>query len=353
MKKILKLIGGIVLAIIILVVLYIIVGRIVNAKMTKISTDNGIQESVTIDINGIQQELSIRGENTSNPVILFLHGGPGNPVGYFDYVWQPELNKDFTIVSFDQRGCGRTYYTNPEAEVSRELILEDIDGIVEYLKQRFGQEKIVIMGHSWGTTLGTMYAYSHPEKVSSYIGIGQVVNIYKGEEVAYKEAIKRANIHNDNEYIEVFKENYDQFCINGKIDDAFITYRNMQPKYLKGNKEKAMMTLAPAFLTSPTLKLQDAKWFLIDSNKVLLDETNTLTKSLFEFNANDMLEYEVPMYFISGGSDYITPFQLVEEYCESITAPDKKMIIIEGTGHNPYLDLPEVFVQKVRSLLKS
>lgn len=353
MKKILKVLGGIVLGIIILFILYIVIGRIVNAKGTKIQSDNGIQEHITIEVNGIQQELSIRGENKENPVILFLHGGPGSPVGYLDYIWQPELNKDFTIVSFDQRGCGRTYYTNPEAEVSRELILEDIDGIVEYLQQRFGQEKIVIMGHSWGTILGTMYTYSHPEKVSSYIGIGQVVNIYEGEEVAYEEAIKRANIHNDSEYIEVFKENYDQFCTDREIGEAFVTYRNMEPKYLKGDKEKAVMALIPAFLTSPTLKLQDAKWFFIDSNKVLLDETNTLTKSLFEFNANDMLEYEVPMYFISGSSDYTTPFQLAEEYCKSITAPDKKMIIIEGAGHNPYLDLPEVFVQKVKSLLNS
>ncbi len=351
MKKILRAVGILILAIIVLATLYIVGGRLINGQRTKIISENGIQEQVTIDINGIKQELSIRGEDINNPVILFLHGGPGNPVGYFDYIWQPELNKDFTIVTYDQRGSGRTYYANPEAEVSKELILEDIDAIVSYLQDRFKQEKVIIMGHSWGTLIGTTYVYNHPDKVSSYIGIGQVVSMIPGEEVGYNEALKRAAEVGDTKYIDEFTRNYESFLKELKVNDAFITYRGMEPKYLKGNREKSILQLTPAFLTSPSLKLQDVKWFLVDSNKVLTAPDNTLTNGLFKFDANEMLAYKVPMYFISGGSDYVTPFSLAETYCKNITAPDKQIIIIEGAGHNTFVDVPEEFVAAVKEVL--
>lgn len=351
MKKVLKIIGKLIVVLVILIVLVVIGGRAINGQKSKIASKAGVQESVTIEINGIKQELSIRGEDINNPVILFLHGGPGSPVGYFDYIWQPELNKDFTIVTYDQRGCGRAYYANPEAVVSKELILEDVDAIVSYLQARFGQEKVIIMGHSWGTILGTTYTYNHPDKVSNYIGIGQVVNIYEGEELAFKEATQRAKEHNDLEYVEAFTENYEVFCEEGAINEAFVNYRGMAPKYLKGKNEKSIPQLAPAYLTSPTLNGADIKWFWSDSDKALLDERNTLTKSLFEFDANEMLEYEVPMYFISGDSDYVTPFALAEAYCEKITAPAKQMSMIEGVGHNVYLDAPTQFAEEVKRLM--
>lgn len=351
MKRLLKVLGSIVIGILILSVVYIMAGRFINGQKSKITTAKGIQENVMIDINGMSQVLSIRGEDIDNPIILFIHGGPGVPTGCFDYLWQPELNKNFTIVTFEQRGCAKTFYNNPEAEVSKELILQDIDTIVDYLRQRFNQDKVIIMGHSWGTILGTEYTYARPEKVKSYIGVGQVVNMSEGEQVAAQEAMKRATAQNDEEYIEVFKENYDAFCSTHKIDESFMTYRSMEPKYLKGDKEKTMLQLASAYLTSPILTFQDAKWFLIDSNKSLLDENNTLTKGLFDFNGHEMRAYEVPMYFISGGNDYVTPFALAEKYCEEITAPDKAIKIIEGAGHNTYLDVPGEFSAAVEELL--
>lgn len=347
-KRVLAVIGIVTAVLIAGCILFVAVGKAVNYQKTKIKSPEGIQENVLLDINGIEQELNIRGENQDNPVIVFLHGGPGSPVGYLNYIWEPYLNDQFTIITYDQRGCGRTYYANRDAEVSRELILQDVDAVVDYARERFGKEKVVIMGHSWGTLLGTLYIQEHADKVSAYVGVGQVVSTHAGEEIAVSEAVKRAAAANDTAYVEQMTAAYEAFCKSYQIDSNFVTYRGMFPKYLLGEREKTTMQLAPSAVTSPDMNLEDAKWFLFDSSTVLLDKGNTLTADLFDFDANEMTDYKVPMYFISGGNDYVTPFSAVEAYCEKIEAPKKDIVIIDGAGHNTFADVPQEFADAVR-----
>ena len=350
-KRILLVIAILLLTVIISGILFFLIGRTLHKMQTNIKTSNGVQETVTIEVNGIKEQLSIRGENQSNPVILFLHGGPGSPTGCFDYLWEPYLNDQFTIVTYAQRGCGRTYYDNPNAEISRELVLQDIDKTVDYLRERFGQDKIIIMGHSWGTLIGTLYVQGHPEKVSSYIGVGQAVNTFAGEDIAFNEALRRATEADDREYVSKITKAYKAFCVTHKVDNDFFIYRNMEPKYLRGIREKTFIKMYLEAATSPDMNLQDMKWHLIDSSKILMAEDNTLTQELFYFDANEMLNYKVPMYFISGGNDYITPFSAVQSYYEKITAPDKNMIIIDGAGHNTFIDVPKEFAETVKQLI--
>ena len=352
-KRILLVIAILLLTVIISGILFFLIGRTLHKMQTNIKTSNGVQETVTIEVNGIKEQLSIRGENQSNPVILFLHGGPGSPTGCFDYRWEPYLNDQFTIVTYAQRGCGRTYYDNPNAEISRKLVLQDIDKTVDYLRERFGQEKIIIMGHSWGTLIGTLYVQDHPEKVSSYIGVGQVVNTFAGEDIAFNEVLRRATEADDTEYVTKITKAYKAFCVAHKVDNNFILYRSMEPKYLKGDKEETVTKMYLRAATSPNLNLQDIKWYLVDSSKVLMEEDNPLLQDLFIFDANEMLNYQVPMYFISGGNDYTTPFSAVQSYYEKITAPDKNLIIIDGAGHNTFMDLPKEFADTVKQLILS
>lgn len=349
--KILIGIGALLLVLILAVCLYVFVGRAVNRKETAIQSDAGIQESVVIEVNGIQQELNICGEDQNNPVLLFIHGGPGSPFGFVNYLWKPQLDEEFTIVTYDQRGCGRTHYANPDAEVSAELILQDMDGIVDYLRERFGQEQIVIVGYSWGTLLGTTYVYEHPEKVSGYVGAGQVVNFDTSEDIAFNEAVKRATAANDTAYVDQITAAYTAFLSTRKMDEDFMAFRSMEPKYLRGDREKTVGQLLPAAITSPDMNMQDLKWYLFDSNQVLMAEDNPLTETLFRFDAYEMTEYQVPMYFISGGNDYVTSFSVVEAYYESITAPKKDMVIIDGVGHNAFLDVPEEFAAAIKQFV--
>src|SRR5690606_2011464 len=123
-------------------VLTVVTARFVHARQIEITKADGIQESLFLEIGGTQQYIQIRGEDRDNPIILVLHGGPGSPTSYYSYYWQTELEDDFTLVHWDQRGSGRTYYVSESQTtevVTTDLLLADVDEIVTYLTNRFKQ----------------------------------------------------------------------------------------------------------------------------------------------------------------------------------------------------------------------
>ena len=141
---------------------------------------NGIDEAGYIMLGGQEQYIHTRGENVNNPVIIYLHGGPSSPDGYVTYGFSDYLVDDYTVISWDQRGCGRTYIHNRNVDVNNdtasfEQALVDLDQLVDYARTRFHQDKVIILGHSYGTILGSVYSHKYPEKVDTYIGAAQVI----------------------------------------------------------------------------------------------------------------------------------------------------------------------------------
>ena len=148
-------------------ILVVLILRLIHRFQYRIKTVNGIEESRYVNINGIKQYILIRGNDRTNPVILFIHGGPASPMGFVAPYYQRELEQDYTIVYYDQRGCGRTYYANAkQADPTPEQLLADVDAMVDYIRQYLEQEQVIIMGHSWGTILGITYVQMHPDKVA-------------------------------------------------------------------------------------------------------------------------------------------------------------------------------------------
>ena len=141
---------------------------------------NGIDEAGYIMLGGQEQYIHTRGENVNNPVIIYLHGGPSSPDEYVTYGFSDYLVDDYTVISWDQRGCGRTYIHNRNVDVNNdtasfEQALVDLDQLVDYARTRFHQDKVIILGHSYGTILGSVYSHKYPEKVDTYIGAAQVI----------------------------------------------------------------------------------------------------------------------------------------------------------------------------------
>jgi len=354
-------------------VVVIFIMRRRNAKRTRITSEHGIQESTCIKFGGINQYIHIRGENTGNPVILFLHGGPGGAMSFVGYHWQTALEPDYTIVNWDQRGCGRTFYGNPapknerksssgnpapvsSRELSAELLLRDIDELVEYLKERFGQEKIILMGHSWGTILGSMYSQSHPEKLAAYIGVGQAVNMESGEALAKETAILRAESRKNLKYIDKLSALYDIFfSARGADMKNFIKMRSLTSRYLLCKGGMRGWKMAWTGLTSPDISFRDLRWQIlsITRKQKFFALQAPLLPYLFDFNLYAFgTGYEIPVSFISGDGDWITPYPLVRKYAKSVKAPKKDMILLENTGHTPFLDNPKEFCTAVRKVLK-
>ena len=129
----------------------------------------------------------------SDFLVLFLHGGPGQSESYLAYKTVSK-NRNYSLVFYDQRGSGKTNLKDASQEkVTLKILISDLDKIIDYLKSKYHQKKIIILGHSWGSILGLEYSKLFPEKISAYVGMGQVINFRQGEKVGFEYCYKLAN----------------------------------------------------------------------------------------------------------------------------------------------------------------
>ncbi len=358
LKKSMTVIFVIILLIVILPIIIIFGFKIANGVKNSISSEKGIQESIYIDVNGIKQYVQIRGENTENPVMIFVHGGPASPMGYVSAYYQKELEAHLTIINYDQRGSGRTYYANGNSrDTDVDTLINDLDSIVEYAKNRFGKDKVIIAGHSWGTVLGSIYIQKYPEKVDCYIGVSQITNLYRNKiNVAY-EALKNDSIkgtEDEKTLTEVAKRMEKVSTYRDMSVDDLLQLVNLNAKYIKCDGEMSGFGQMWTGITSPDMNLDDIKWFMtqMDINKFFDDNKELMEYAFFGFDISKLSEsYEVPVYYIAGDSDYGVCQNDVRHYYDKITAPDKAFYMLENTGHSPFMDNPQLYCKTIKDIL--
>jgi pimeloyl-ACP methyl ester carboxylesterase len=148
-----------------------------NAGMDRIVDPGGIDERELIVLGSVRQWITVRALNRNNPILLYLHGGPGSPVSDVSYLFQRPWEDFFTVVQWDQRGFGRSALDQDKLRdtVNREQVISDAIELIEYLRKRFDQQKVVLVGQSWGTVLGASVSKRRPDLVHAYVSIGQVV----------------------------------------------------------------------------------------------------------------------------------------------------------------------------------
>lgn len=349
---ILKVLVAIPVTIILLFTSAVIAVRNINWIKGSIRTAYGINEQFYVELGGQEQYISIRGENIDNPVILYIHGGPGSPDSPIMPTFTDPLIDEYTVVCWDQRGCGRTYYHNAREDPANETVnfeqaLQDTDELVDYLCERFGQDKVIIMGHSFGSVIGTMYVQQHSDKVSAFIGVGQCVCLSESDELAYQDALAKVSAGSEEE-AELVKA-YNNYQDSNSLEDYF-ALRQITNKYHPNPGAANTIVLA---LFSPYTGVDDIRWNLVLTD---LGSYSALEGGLMDMlNSFDIydypLSYDVPVYFISGEYDYTCNWTLAQAYCEDITAPDKAFVCVEGTGHGPQYDSPDEFGEIVKGML--
>ena len=355
--RILKITAIVLTALIILPVITVFAGRGINAVRFNIRDENGIWERSYVSLGGIEQVIHIRGRNVDNPIIIWLHGGPGWSNAYELVPWEHMIKHYYTLVHWDQRGSGRTYLRNPDAPLSFDILLGDLDELVDYVTGRFNQP-VYIVGTSWGSVLGIEYASRHPERIEGFVGVAQNINFGEGMRVALEAGYRLAMAAGDVATATEIRELYDRlnainFAISGNDlhFEKILLAQSLPFAHLPVPRGEGQ---AFATVFSPWFGMTEARQVfnvMFVDNRLFFERNRPLFDTLGTFTPPETLE--IPVAFIMGSIDYITPTSLVVEYYERVEAPSKQLFIIEGSGHAPFRSQPELFVEMLKEALQS
>jgi len=346
----------------VLVVLLAILGtfRTVHHVDFQIDTSAGVNESFYMEVGGLEQFVQIRGQDVSNPVIIAVHGGPANPLPMLAFRTQDQLEEYFTIVHWDQRGSGRTYFKNRNIEQpdpSLETILQDMDEVVDYARERFGQEQVIVKGQSWGTIVSTHYVQRHPEKVSAFVAVSPVVNMAEGAGLVAGKALANAEEANssDAEELRSLLENLQATTeYNSQLFRDYYRLQVLTFRHLPNENNRGIPQIAWACATSPTINLTDLRWFMTMANVNRFESLqNQILHDAFAFDArNHAPHFEVPVYILVGDQDWITPVELTQLYFAHIEAPTKELTVLPNVGHSPFLEVPDQYQAAILNFLQ-
>lgn len=280
-----------------------------------------------VDINGAKQWISIYGEDKNNPVLLYLHGGPGSATSPYDYAFTRKWADVYTVVTWDQRNCGKSY--SPEQndiELSYDLLMSDGVEMTKYILDYLGKDKITLLGHSWGTYYGCNLVLEYPEYYNAYIGTGQLIDFHENE-VAFKEEASKW-VGDDEEGLELLsKLTIDDFSM-----EYYIARNGLMEKYgYDIFADGTDYNLIAAQIFNPYYSLSD---FINYLNADITVYMNFLDSDEFmKFSLCGRAEYQIPYYNINGDRDYQTNYLLAQEYFDEVEAPNKKMYIMKDTTH--------------------
>jgi pimeloyl-ACP methyl ester carboxylesterase len=317
------------------------------AEKRAIASPNGIDSLEPVRIGGIDQWIQVRGQNVNNPILLFIHGGPGIAFIPLAGAFQGPWEKYFTVVQWDQRGAGKTYASN-DKELQRKTMNvpqmeQDTLDVVNYLRNRFRRKKIFILGHSWGSVLGAWLAHEHPELIYAYVGVGQVVNLQQNDAVGYRDALQQArNGHNEQAVKEL--ESIAPF-VPPNVDFRKGSIARRWEAELLGPPRTAarfenVRRLMSDLVSAPEYSLADDYGFVRGQSlslDIMLPQVAKVDLSQLGF------DFRAPIFFFEGRRDPYCPPSLIWEYSQTITAPHKEFVWFDNSGHFPFFEEQQKF----------
>ncbi len=291
-----------------------------------------IAELKAVNIGGVEQWLLIRGQDQRNPILLFLHGGPGLALMPLAHEFQQGLEQDFVVVQWDMRGAGKSYHRSLSADaLTEQQLVSDVHDVTVYLCNRFHKSKIYVVGHSFGTYLGLLAIQRYPELFHAYVGVGQLADFEGRANLAKRFILREATARGEPGSV-------------GGLDNAARRH-DLVVRYggdLHGASStwffKRAALQAPEYSWFDYLRYVGGLWLYMHRPELFRpDITSRVAK------------VEVPIYFFLGRYDAIAPPELAEAYLQSLQAPTKSIIWFDHSAHWAFLEEPTKFREQLRA----
>jgi pimeloyl-ACP methyl ester carboxylesterase len=296
-----------------------------------------------VRIGGSDQWVLARSEDIDNPIVLFLHGGPGTSQLTSNRRDTRELERFFTVVNWDQRGAGKSYGAIRDAgRMNIDQFVEDARELTLYLLKRFHKERLVLVGHSWGTVVGALTVSKYPGLYDSYVGIGQIANMAEGEAASYQWALDQARRRNARRAIKALVR-IGPPPYMGDWQKATITERRYVARFggeVHASRYGAFPLVLRGLLFSREYTLADRCNFfrgIFASMRLLWPQL--LDVDLFE----RVPEIRVPVFFVEGRYDHECPSEIAERYFHSVRATSKELIWFDRSAHMPNAEERDLF----------
>lgn len=299
-----------------------------------------------VRVNGAALYLMTRGASQDLPVMIWLHGGPGGAERPLFRLYNAPLERRLIVAYLDQRGAGRSF--DPAADPKQLTVarhIADLDAVVDHLRRRYGRDKVILVGHSWGATLGLLYAQAHPEKVAAFAGVGQPVNEVARQRAQYDFVLAEARRRNEPQVLARIAQigpppySADREIATQRIVERYGGYFHRQPSF-------------PLVLMRGVAGGHIAPWELarfFRGNEVSLEAMND--EALRLDLAASTPAVSVPVIFMLGRHDRQVDSRLAAAYFETLQAPQKRLQWFEESAHNPPFEEPEAFNAALLRLL--
>ena len=308
----------------------------------KIVVPQGVDERLEVPIGGTKQWISVRGRDRHNPVILMIHGGPASPEMQTSWIWQGDWEDYFTVVQWVQRGSGKSYLANDPAAIGPTLSLkrisEDAAEVVQYLRQRYGKDKVFVVGHSWGSLVGLTLARQHPEWLYAYIGMGQVISGKENERVGYRLTLQLARKQRNTAAVSELESIAPYPELDGSVPVQKIMVERKWSLSFGGltygrdglDFYSDLAELSPDY--SP------AEVAAVDKGSAL--SLPRLLPDLLNFDFTDVVRYECPIFMFEGRYDLTTPSEVTAAWFKRVQAPKKGFVWFENSAHMIEIEEP-------------
>ncbi|HUO92165.1 MAG TPA: alpha/beta hydrolase [Rhizomicrobium sp.] len=330
-------------------------GRDLVTALDRIVTPNGVQECFIATLGGARQYVSVRGSDRRNPILLYIHGGPASVELPLSWSFQRPWEDYFTVVEWDQRAAGKSFELNDPKKIAPTLTpdryRDDAIELIELLRARYGKDKIFVLGHSWGSTVGLSVAIKRPDLLYAYIGMGQAIDFRQNETASYRLVLEQAERAGNAEAVKELKAlapypgpgalDYNKTGVERKWSvhfgglaagrdesDFYLHLGRLSPEY--GEADRKAWDASSAFTMG------------------------ILWSKLINVSFEDMHRLQVPIILFLGRHDTTTPPEIASDWLARLKAPEKKIVWFDNSAHLPMIEEPgktlQALITRVRPL---